>query len=39
MTFGGDIIDNKINPIRKYYREIFIIIAGVTGFILYVNSI
>ena len=24
-------------PIRKYYREIFIVIAGVVGFILYVN--
>ena len=23
--------------IRKYYREILIVIAGVTGFILYVN--
>ncbi len=23
--------------IRKYYREILIVIAGVTGFIIYVN--
>ena len=26
-----------ITPIRKYYREISIVIAGVIGFILYVN--
>ena len=36
-TFGGDIVDDKTNPIRKYYREIFIVIAAVIGFILYVN--
>ena len=36
-TFGGDIVDDKTNPIRKYYREILIVIAGVIGFILYVN--
>jgi len=36
-TFGGDIVDDKTNPIRKYYREISIAIAGVIGFIIYVN--
>tara|TARA_B100001179_G_C18468452_1_gene350277 strand:+ start:628 stop:741 length:114 start_codon:yes stop_codon:yes gene_type:complete len=35
MTFGGDV--GHTNPIRKYRREILVVLAGIITFIVYVS--